>query len=182
MLLFQNWRVQTIRDNFDRYVETLSGADTLHDTQGICWQNAELVSNVTQLPRTSTDSNSGGTRKRKWTIELPDSTLPFYHKKPRLLPNFNVNGQPRVSNPANLLSARMLDFAWLLSVTVGVKDTPMWVGFNSKILMDSTPLQKIHYLPTINKSPTSYDVVYETMKRSLTIADDCGQRLSLIHI
>lgn len=41
--------------------------------------------------------------------------------------------------------------------------------------VDTTPTQKLDYLPQINKSPTSAAVVHETLVRSQKIAIACNQ-------
>lgn len=55
----------------------------------------------------------------------------------------------------------------------------MWIGFNAKLINDSSKSQIVSYLPTINASPTDVAVVVGTMKRlkrAIKIADECNQR------
>lgn len=52
----------------------------------------------------------------------------------------------------------------------------MWVGFNSKIIEDLSIRQKVSYLTPINISPTNISVVYETMRQSQIIAQECDQK------
>lgn len=68
-----------------------------------------------------------------------------------------------------------LDVSWLLSLLLCDANVPMWVGWNSRMVKDESPIQKVWYLPQINASPTSAAVVVETMKRSQKIAEECGQ-------
>ena len=56
------------------------------------------------------------------------------------------------------------------------EDTPMWVGWNAKVIPNDKRLQKIWYLPQINQSPTSNAIVVETMRRSLRIAAESGKQ------
>ena len=51
----------------------------------------------------------------------------------------------------------------------------MWVGFNSKVVVDSSPQQKVLYLASIDISPTNTAVVYETMRQCQQIARECQQ-------
>jgi hypothetical protein len=77
-----------------------------------------------------------------------------------------------------LNAARTLDFAWMLCLSAGVHDTPMWVGWSanlSQYRIAELPMQKICYLPHINESPTSTAVVQETMKIAKQIAEECCQ-------
>ena len=41
--------------------------------------------------------------------------------------------------------------------------TPLWVGFNSLIVIDNNLKQKISYLNPINASPTDKEIVYESL-------------------
>ncbi|KAG5899222.1 hypothetical protein JTB14_034480 [Gonioctena quinquepunctata] len=51
----------------------------------------------------------------------------------------------------------------------------MWVGYNAKLIKDTSKIQKIDYLRQINNSPTDPAVIKETMRRSLTIASEFGK-------
>ena len=52
----------------------------------------------------------------------------------------------------------------------------MWTGWNSRIVKDVLPLQRVHYLPQIDASPTRVEAVKETMERTLRILKECNQR------
>lgn len=67
-----------------------------------------------------------------------------------------------------------LNVIWAFSVS-HIPSTPMWIGFNSQITTDTSKRQLVDYLPQIDKSPTSYTVVHETMKNALKIAEKCNQ-------
>ncbi|EFX75053.1 hypothetical protein DAPPUDRAFT_108314 [Daphnia pulex] len=88
-------------------------------------------------------------------------------------------GDPRRHKHCQTLNAaRTLDFAWMLCLSAGVHDTPMWVGWSanlSQYRIAELPMQKICYLPHINESPTSTAVVQETMKIAKQIAEECCQ-------
>ena len=51
----------------------------------------------------------------------------------------------------------------------------MWSGWNSTITKDDLPAQKIGYLANIGAPPTQHDVVNETMKRNVTLAEECKE-------
>ena len=69
-----------------------------------------------------------------------------------------------------------MDIIWRLDVFTNTnKDTPMWVGWNAELFSREEEKQQIWYLPQINLSPTSNAVVMETMKRSLSIAQECNR-------
>lgn len=84
-----------------------------------------------------------------------------------------------------LKAARTLDFAWMLCLSAGVHDTPMWVGWSanlSQYRIAELPMQKICYLPHINESPTSTAVVQETMKIAKQIAEEfCQEYISITY-
>ena len=68
------------------------------------------------------------------------------------------------------------DILWMADVTTDPNNsTPMWVGWNSMLIPRDEFNHKIWYLPQINQSPTSNSVAAETMRRSLSIAKECGK-------
>ena len=52
----------------------------------------------------------------------------------------------------------------------------MWVGWNSKFIENRHPMQVVQYLLQLNASPTIDGVVLATMKMTLRIAAECGQK------
>lgn len=57
----------------------------------------------------------------------------------------------------------------------GIQNTPMWVGWNSRIVRDTFPQQKICYLPQLKASPISSAAVAETMRIAKRAAGECNQ-------
>lgn len=58
----------------------------------------------------------------------------------------------------------------------GSKNTPMWVGWNSKHLgPDKHAMQQICYSPQINSSPTSANVVLATLNMAVRIMEEYDQ-------
>lgn len=159
-------------DNFDRFVETIDGKDTLHDTVGIIYQ--DVCEDVEQQNRVAAD-DTDCTRKRRRTFDtiIPDIE-PFSKRLKSIGGLLPVNFSSRSDIPSNLKKIKMIDAAWLISHVKNIT-TPMWVGFNAKIKNDSSTKQIVSYLPTINSSPTDVAVVVETMKRAIKIADECNQ-------
>lgn len=160
-------------DNYDRFVETLTGKDTLHDTVGIIYQNIddseeETTEDVqTNIDLTRVDPVSGqSTRKRK--RRTFDAILPEivpYGKKPKIIEHFQMSvAETRMHVPEDVKEFKYLNHAWMLSHAFGVTPTPMWVGFNTLIFEDQSPMQKVAYLTPINVSPTDTAVVKETLR------------------
>jgi hypothetical protein len=48
-----------------------------------------------------------------------------------------------------------------------MENIPMWAGFNLQFHKDHIPEQAVYYLPNLDKSPTSKDVVAETLNITL---------------
>jgi hypothetical protein len=107
--------------------------------------------------------------------QLDDKPLEPYRKKPRMVATLCPLSQ-NLMPPLTLREAKIKDFLWLLSWVSDIPDTPMWIGFNARILTDQSPVQRIFYLPPIDESPTSASVVQETMLRAISIASEVGQR------
>ena len=103
-----------------------------------------------------------------------------YRKKPRITDSTLLElDHPRRLNTdvrATLENVFKMDIIWMLDVFTNTnKDTLMWVGWNAELFTREEEKQQIWYLPQINLSPTSNAVVMETMKRSLSIAQECNR-------
>ena len=68
---------------------------------------------------------------------------------------------------------RYPDFIWMVSHILNLH-TPMLLGWNSShYVCNTSQTVKIFYLSPIDKSPTSYSVVLETIKSSQQLAVEC---------
>lgn len=168
-------------NNFDRFVDTANGKDTLHDTVGIIFQNVDclLQSSFTTDDRetVNTEEPSESAKKKRRAFDEISTELESYPKKPKISENLQPLDNPlRSIVPNNLISLQHINFTWILSHFLNIPNTPMWIGFNSLIFKDMSPTQKISYLTTINLSPTSTSVVLETMKQSQKVALECNEK------
>lgn len=68
----------------------------------------------------------------------------------------------------------MRNVAWTISCKTN-KQVPNWSGWNSTITKDDLPSQKIGYMVNIRAPPTQHDLVNETMKRNVTLAEECKE-------
>lgn len=167
-------------NNFDRFVDTRTGKDTLHDTVGIIFQNVCASVEINAENRRNeigieTDSSSNKKRRRIFDAITPE--FEPYTKKPKLIePLYPIYHPLHVIRASNLPTLQQLNFSWLISHILKVPKTPMWVGYNSLIHQDSSVMQRVSYLTSINKSPTENTVVLETMKQALKIAEECGEK------
>lgn len=170
-------------DNFDRFVETSSGKNTLHDTVGIIYQSIptgeelNLIEENNEVSAETEQSTSGNIRdlsgRRKRSFE-PDTFETVRDAKQRR-PEFWRSSVLPTDDPQNLKRFQEIHFAWVVSHKLQIASTPMWVGYNAKILRDDSKIQKVEYLTQINNTPTDPAVVKETMRRSLQIASECGK-------
>ena len=61
-----------------------------------------------------------------------------------------------------------IDMLWMLNFEVNLHSlTPLWCGWNSKLIEPMQCRQKVWNLPQINQSPTNDSVVSETLHKSL---------------
>ena len=171
-------------DNYDRFVFTLNGKNTLHDTVGIAYQDImectsdtgpidqTEIEGIQETSTTSTVVQRSLGLKRRRLYQARGLELEPYRKRPKISdPSFLPNDHAcRNLVPQSLHMANLKDILWILSLKL-IPNTPMWIGWNSffHIPENRDKKQSVWYLPQINLSPTSYTVVAEALKRSLQI-------------
>ncbi|GFX71029.1 uncharacterized protein TNCV_505991 [Trichonephila clavipes] len=84
-----------------------------------------------------------------------------------------VENEPTL--PANSPLIETIDLLYLLSHFLHVPNTPTWIGFNSEIIEDTSPKQKVSYLTLINFSPTNVVLVKHTMEQTQVVGKECNQ-------
>ena len=172
-------------DNFDLFMDTLTGKDTLHDTVGMVYQ-FQVDENLRQaiatphvgpasLRSTPATRPHQPLRKRRRALEAEELHIQPYHKSLKLVTQTltNLNDEIREEIAPSYQNAKLFDFVWQLCVALKVPNTPMWTGFNSKIVENKNPLQVVRYLPLIEASPTIDAVVLLTMQMALKVAGEC---------
>lgn len=160
-------------DNYDRYVETFSGKDTLHDTVGIVYQNIDPTITLDHL-EVSLEGDTAlqnGKRRRNYTSNFDSSVVPYSRKK-KLSPAL-IGNQPALPN--SLQTSLDMETIWMLTYALACKDTKRWCAWNAERVVDINPMQKIGYLPNINESPTSDAVVKKTLEVAQCVANECNQ-------
>ncbi|KAL4113704.1 hypothetical protein QTP88_017283 [Uroleucon formosanum] len=180
-------------DNFDRFVETSSGKDTLHDTVGILYQNepdegshktvfqqlplpsiqniSDVITNIN-----STNNIEKKNKKKRRTFEAITPEVTPYRKKPKMIGTLvNNDNELRQIVPNTLKICKERDLMWVLSHALKIRNTTMWTGYNSLTTTNHGSKQKIFYLTPINMSPTNTTVIYETMVQAQKIANECHQ-------
>ncbi len=161
-------------DNYDENAETLSGSGTVHDTVGICIQD------LTDAPPIVEEEQAGqhinieeihDRKQRKRLFEAKECHLKPYRKKPKMS-KFDFRKE-KVPRPVNLTDMHYRDLFWMMSLNL--KETPMWGGYNSLIMVDPLPIQKIGYMENIPFPPTRLDVVAKTLQVTQQVAQECGE-------
>lgn len=176
MILQKELHTSTAFDNFDRFIESLKNQTTMNDTVGIAVQ--DVIEDIGELEginesdhegdnsfsnqesTTSLHSTCTSNKRKRRSFKSILLDIPNYFKKPKIcktLQPYSVH--ERCIVPSDLVKANKIDILWMMSHYLQVQ-TPMWVGFNSKIIPDdSINKQKVSYLTPINKSPTDRAVV-----------------------
>lgn len=124
-------------DNFDLFVETLTGKNTLHDTVGIGMQdipdNDEDLFNEQDETEGYEEDDIVPPKRRRRTYDVINETMEPYHKKTKILTESMValEDQRRALIPGSLQTARKLDLIWMASLNMEVPNIPMWTGWHS---------------------------------------------------
>ncbi|XP_011858812.1 PREDICTED: uncharacterized protein LOC105556339, partial [Vollenhovia emeryi] len=161
-------------NNFDRFVDTLTGKDTLHDTVGIIFQ--DIVPDIAEDEDAEVQPSKESVKKRRRrTYDTVNPHLEPYSKRPRMQEVLQPLHSDEHYTPDSLKTQQRVNLAWMFTHALEIPDTPMWVGFNSLIHIDDSIKQRISYLTTINLSPTNTAVIQETMIQSLKVAEECGE-------
>ena len=173
-------------DNFDRFVDTISGKGTLHDTVGIAYQilpaipECEEVQQI-ELIEPSSEIQTAPTKRRR-AFEPSGLNIQPYRKNTKLVSSsFLPNDDPKRLVPEDLcphLEYRWkMDVLWMANFLVAPTHTltPLWAGWNAIISAPVDHIHKIWYLPQINQSPTNHSVIAETLRRTLDIAAEAGK-------
>ena len=163
-------------------METPSGADSIHHTYGICYQNVkeDTIDEIAIESSSSDNTYSGRTIKgfRKVNKSSTIEDLEPYLKKPkRSTFEFQVT---TIQTPDGYDDAKSLDVLWLMMMNLCKTDIPMWVGWNSLSDCAGHIQQRVCYMKHIEFPPTRLDVVRETLKRSQELSKECGQSHTIV--
>ena len=162
-------------DNFDVNIETLNGLGTIHHTYGIIYQN--ITEGVAYIPASRKRKDFG--RQFSKVKDLADDLdVEPYYKKPKITEHdFHfVEFFPPASYSLHLTQ----NLLWSVAKPLHPFEVPMWHGWNSLKEVDINPQQKVMYLQRIRLPPTRNDVVRETMRRAMLIAQECGEKYGLV--
>lgn len=182
-------------DNFDRFVDTATGKDTLHDTVGIIYQFSSENDNHNNINDSNTsDSESVGTyvdegpteplaraRKRRRFEATPKEIRPFVKVPLTSMTFLPFQTITETIDACHLEKSIAIDkdLIWSMSLSQ-IDSVPMWLGYNCKISIDESKIQTVEYLSPINESPTSLAIVNETLNIAKEVAKTCNQQQIIV--
>lgn len=169
-------------DNFDRYVETSNGKDTLHDTVGIAVQNHiqtndEDSLSIDLLNIDSDDTSNTMERRRRQYLSSFDSTIPSYTRQNQLS---MLLRQCEITAPNSWGRAANSNLLWIINCALKLSEAEKWYVWHSQRIHDQSEQQSVGYLPVINQSPTNDAVVLKTMNMALEVANQCNQEYIIV--
>lgn len=160
-------------DNYDRYVETASGRDTLHDTVGIMYQNISTDSNELPLSNLELALNVSTIRNRRRKYESTfNHDIPVYFKRNKPFPALS---RLPVEAPINITEVIMKNDIWMMHFLFAPGHAKQWNAWNAQYTTDMNPQQIITYLPQLNSSPTNDRTIHKTLEIAEEIRVECGQ-------
>lgn len=115
-------------DNFDRFVETKDGKDTLHDTVGIIYENVDPSSShesdTPNLPSSTSEEPGTSGKRRRRTMEITEVEGRPYKKKPKTTDSLEISvHEAEETLPVNLQLYRNIDIIWMLSHASSIKSS-----------------------------------------------------------
>ena len=147
--------VTFVYDNCDHNPETLSGV-TMHCTNGIFIQQITTAQEIQQPISNQIPSKEG---ERRSLIPVTKEVDAYYAPSP-IVEGVGVS----CKEIYNAISKKN-DFLWLLSRYFNEarnedQVVPNWSGFHYEVAQeDEQGLHTVHYLPTIDGSPTKMEVI-----------------------
>ncbi len=156
-------------DNNDINPESLKGL-SLHCTNGIVIQSSRVALNHPEPFSTIVSAVSTGKKPPKKFNALP-LEMPSYVQIKRKYTESTTEVQLDMYQGV-VQRSLVVDTMWIIAKSQARKrnieqNIPNWTGFNYLLCEDdSDDYDKIGYLPSINKSPTSHDTVLELLSQS----------------
>ena len=121
--------VGLVFDNFNCFVETLSGKDTLHDTIGIAYQISTKDQCQGAEPEQSQPVKAVKSNKRRRAFQASGLDIEPYRKKPKMFssPMLPYEDKRRKTVSITSFSLQWLNLKWMIVFTFS-RDVPRWVG------------------------------------------------------
>ena len=164
-------------DNFDQYVDNLTGSGSVHTAHGIMLQNVQRDEVVTK-PLIPSVPKTG--RRSLVTIEPED--LPPCYLNQRTSPKMIIKHLCAPGSEGTLAKSGQINITWcivrMLS-SLGGQCVPGWGGFISETGVGPTNLTTIDYYPVINHPITDNSTVQECLRMSKQCSNEVGQRYAI---
>ena len=158
-------------------LETLSGADSVHHTYGICYQH---ISSAIQVPQKIAETTCKIRKIKDITSVLKEARemelLPC-RKKPKM--SYLEFTKIKLTKSELLQITKHLDFMWMISCNL-LENTPMWTGWNTERFIEKCPRQRAEYMQHIPFPPTRTDVVKETIVQLKKVSEEYGSTFAVI--
>lgn len=142
-------------DNFDRFVDTTSGKDTMHDTVGIIIYQfpSNLNATISSASESNLNDDEGGpTRKRRRFNEISREIRSYYSKPKTTMQLLTVDSFTNTIEKCQGAKEIALDkdLLWIISLS-RLDSIPMWLGFNCLMSTDySEKMVSYHEWEIIN--------------------------------
>lgn len=164
-------------DNFDQFVNDLSGSGSVHTAHGIMMQNVQhdhvvLDPFIPSAPKTG---------ERSLVITETDTLPPCFvnqrNNPQMIIKQLSVPGSEGVLSKSEIVNLSWCVFR-MLSSTTG-QCVPGWGGFISETGIQPTNLTTIDYYPVINHPITENSTVQECLRMSKKCSEEVGQRYTI---
>ena len=164
-------------DNFDQYVNDLSGSGSVHTAHGIMIQNVQqnqVVSDpfIPSVPKTG---------KRSLLTTEPDSLPPCYIKL-RNSPQMTIKQLSIPGSEGALSKSEVINLCWCIFRMMNSTTSqcvPGWDGFISETGVRSPNLTIMDYYPDINHPITENSTVQECLRISKQCSDEVSKRYTI---
>lgn len=163
----------SVFDNFDQFVNELSGSGSVHTAHGIMLQELE-IDQANPPPSSSAQTR---TKKRSLSI-VPNENLPECYVNKKNGPNWNVQIRCHPDGPSSFQRSRKMNTLWSL-LRHHNKAIPGWSGYISLTGEVPTRLTTIAYYPVIYNPITDNKTVQECLRvaaeSSATVFNDATE-------
>lgn len=167
-------------DNFDQFVNDLSGSGSVHTAHGIMLQNVPRLAETETVPNQPAIQSVERTGMRSLK-SFGDESLPPCYINQRDSPVMNIVHVTLPVYDLAMSRACNMNRAWCI-FRVCCADSqvvPGWAGFISETGTIPECLTTIDYYPVINHPITDYATVQECLRVSRVASQEVGQRYAI---
>ena len=167
-------------DNFDQYVNDLSGSGSVHTSHGIMLQNIPYVPADSAIVSDQPDIHSVPRTGARSLVSCRDDSLPPCYISQRDSPVMNIVRLTQPEYEDAMSRAMDINCTWCIirlhsSASENGQVVPAWAGFVSETGKVPNRLTTIDYYPVINHPITDYSTVKECLRVSREASKEVGQ-------